>query len=66
MAERACWAKENIVASVKQGATREKVRAFGRQIVTDIRHSGIKVVTLKEGIGFMNPEAENAWAFGGP
>ena len=29
-AEGACWARANIAASVKEGATREKVRAFGR------------------------------------
>ena len=29
-AERDCWAKRDIAESVKEGATREKVRAFGR------------------------------------
>src|SRR5262249_4650638 len=29
-AEKACWAKRYIAASVEEGATREEVRAFGR------------------------------------
>ena len=29
-AEKACWAKQYIAASVQEGATREEVRAFGR------------------------------------